>query len=105
MDRSRAAEIWGLPAPRTVMYTMAVVSDDETLAERAAELLEREGLQIRLEINATGVEALEEVERRPTLVIGPWPHGRLGLDRVARCPQRRLRGALAVVVIASGDRV
>src|SRR3954447_23812587 len=105
MDGSRAAEIWGLPAPRTGTYTMAVVSDDETLAERAAELLEREGLQIRLEINATGVDALEEVERRPTLVIVRCPHDRRGLDRVLRYSQRRLRGALVVVVIAPGDRV
>jgi DNA-binding NarL/FixJ family response regulator len=84
---------------------MAVVSDDETLAVRATQLLEREGLQIRLETNAPNVEALENVEQRPTLVIVRCPHDRRTLDRVLRYSQRRLPGAIVVVVIATGDRL
>jgi DNA-binding NarL/FixJ family response regulator len=84
---------------------MAVVSEDETLAGRATQLLEREGLQIRLESNAPSVEPLENVEQRPTLVIVRCPHDRRALDRVLRYSQRRLPGAIVVVVIATGDRL
>jgi DNA-binding NarL/FixJ family response regulator len=105
MGGLKGAQIWGLPAPRSGTYTMAVVSDDETLAVRATQLLEREGLQIRLETNAPSVEALENVEQRPTLVIVRCPHDRRALDRVLRYSQRRLPGAIVVVVIATGDRL
>jgi DNA-binding NarL/FixJ family response regulator len=97
--------LWGLPAPQTGIYTLAVVSDDETLAGRATALLEREGLQIRLEANGAGIEALEAVERRTTLVIVRCPHDRRMLDRVLRCCERRMPGAIVVVVIATGDRL
>jgi DNA-binding NarL/FixJ family response regulator len=105
MSGARAAELWGLPAPGAGAYTLAVVSDDETLAQRATALLEHEGLQIRLEANGRGVETLERVERRPTLVIVRCPHDRRMLDRTLRCCERSLPGAVVVVVIATGDRL
>lgn len=104
MGGLRATEIWGLPTPRTVTYTLAVVADDEMLADRATALLEREGLQIRLEADGPGVDTLYAIERRPTLVIVRCPHDRATLDRVLRHCERHLPGAIVVVVIASDDR-
>jgi DNA-binding NarL/FixJ family response regulator len=99
----RAAELWGVASPRTGGYILAVVSDDATLAARATELLEREGLQVRLEATGTGAETLDELDRRPTLVL-VGSRDRRTLDRVLRETEHRIRGAIVVVVIAAGDR-
>lgn len=100
----RAPELWGLPAPRTCSYVLAVISDEETLAPRVTELLEREGFQILLEATGTGPETLEGLERRPTLLIVRSPGDRRLLDRILRAAERRLPGAIVIVVIAPGDR-
>jgi DNA-binding NarL/FixJ family response regulator len=101
----KAADVWGLPAARSGSHVLAVVSDDPALVDHATELLEREGLQIRLEASGSGAETLLELDRRPTLVIVRCPHDRATLDRVLRYAERRLPGAIVVVVIAIGDRV
>jgi DNA-binding NarL/FixJ family response regulator len=100
----RAAELWGLPAARTSNFVLAVISDDEALAARATALLEREGLEIRLEANGADAAVLDGLERRPTLVIIRRSHDRRALDRLLRQAGRRLRGAIIVVVIAAGER-
>jgi DNA-binding NarL/FixJ family response regulator len=104
MGASGTAEIWGLPAADTGSYVLAVISDDETLAERTVGVLEREGLQIRLETTGSGPEALEGRERRPTLVVIRCAGARHSLDRTLRYARRSLRGAIVIVVIAAGDR-
>jgi DNA-binding NarL/FixJ family response regulator len=101
----RAAELWGLPAPRTGSYTLAVISDEAALAERATESLEREGLQIRLVATGAGAETLDELDRRPTLVIVRCPQDRRALDRILRRAERRAAGAIVVVIVAEGERV
>ena len=98
------AKIWGLPAAGTGSYVLAVISDDETLAERATDALECEGLQIRLERSGSGPEVLEACERRPTLVLIRCAGARRSLDRTLRYARRSLRGAIVIVVIAAGDR-
>src|SRR5690349_21546508 len=99
----RATELWGLPAPRTDSYNLAVISDEPALAERAQEFLEREGLQIRLVLTGAGAEALEELDRRPTLVIVRCRHDRRSLDRILRRVERRAPGAIVVVVVSEGE--
>jgi DNA-binding NarL/FixJ family response regulator len=101
----RAAELWGLPAPRTGTYTLAVISDEAALAERATESLEREGLQVRLVAAGAGAETLDELDRRPTLVIVRCPQDRRMLDRILRRAERRAAGAIVVVIVAEGERV
>ena len=103
MNRGKATELWGVPEPQSGSYALAVISDDDHLAARAVELLEREGLQIRLEIVGSGAGALAVFERRPTLVIVRFEHDRRMLDRVLRSAQRRMPGALVIAVIAAGD--
>jgi DNA-binding NarL/FixJ family response regulator len=105
MRALRAPELWGLPAPRTSNYVLVVISDDEALAPHATELLEREGFQIRLEAAGPGPEVLDGLQRRPTLLIVRSPSDRRFLDRMLRGAERRLRGAIVVVVIAAGDRL
>src|SRR5436190_1808241 len=100
----RATGTLGLPTPRTGAYTLAVASEDATLAARATALLEHEGLQIRLEAGGPGLETLDEVERRPTLVIVRCPHDRRTLDRVLRHCERHVAGAIVIRVIAADDR-
>src|SRR4051812_11982576 len=103
MARGNTTELWSVPEPETGSYTLAVISDDETLAARALGLLERDGLQMRFEVDGSGPEALAVFERRPTLVIVRFEHDRRTLDRVLRNAQRRLPGAIVVVVIPAGD--
>ncbi|HEX4733547.1 MAG TPA: LuxR C-terminal-related transcriptional regulator [Thermoleophilaceae bacterium] len=105
MTGLRAAELWGLPAPRTGTYTLAVISDEAALAERATESLEREGLQVRLVAAGAGAETLDELDRRPTLVIVRCPQDRRMLDRILRRAERRAAGAIVVVIVAEGERV
>lgn len=97
--------MWGLPAPRTGTYSLAVISEDDALAERVIESLEREGLQTRLVTTGPGAETLDALDRRPTLVVVRCPQDRRGLDRILRRAEQRAPGAIVVVVIADGERV
>jgi DNA-binding NarL/FixJ family response regulator len=97
--------LWGLPAPRTASYTLAVISDEEALVDRAMESLEREGLQFRLLTAGAGAETLDELDRRPTLVIVRSPQDRRSLDRILRRAERRAAGAIVVVVIAEDEQI
>jgi DNA-binding NarL/FixJ family response regulator len=101
----RAVELWGLPAPRSGGYSVAVISDDEALAERVVASLEREGLRVRPLATGSGAELLDELDRRPTLVVVRCPQDRRSLDRILRRAQRRAAGAILVLVIAEDDRV
>jgi DNA-binding NarL/FixJ family response regulator len=104
MRRTRTAELRGLPAAHTTSYVLAVISDDDTLAERAIAALEREGLQIRLEAEGTGPETLENMDRRPTLVIIRCANDRRTLERIVRRTSQALPGTIVVVTIPSADR-
>ena len=97
--------MWGLPAPRTGSYNLAVISEDGALTERATASLEREGLQIRLVGSGAGAETLDEVDRRPTLVVVRCPRDRRALDRILRRRERRAPGAVVVLVVGEGERV
>ena len=105
MTGLRAAELWGLPAPRTGSYNLAVISEDVALAERATESLEREGLQIRLVGSGAGAESLDDLDRRPTLVVVRCPQDRRALDRILHRSKRRAPGAIVVLVVAEGERI
>jgi DNA-binding NarL/FixJ family response regulator len=97
--------LWGLPAPRTGSYNLAVISEDVALTERATASLEREGLQIRLIGSGAGAETFDELERRPTLVLVRCPRDRRALDRILHRRERRAPGAIVVLVIGEGERV
>jgi DNA-binding NarL/FixJ family response regulator len=101
----RTAELWGLPAPRTGSYALAVISDDETLAERAMEALDREGLEVRLLATGADTDVLEDLDRRATLVILRCPRDRRSLDRSLRHAERWAAGAIVVVVVGHADHV
>jgi DNA-binding NarL/FixJ family response regulator len=101
----RATELWGLPAPRTGSYNLAVITDEPALVERAQECLEREGLQIRLVVTGADAETLDELDRRPTLVVVRCPHDRRSLDRILRRAGRRAPGAIVVVIVSEGEHV
>lgn len=105
MTGLKAPELWGLPAPRSATYAVAVVSDDDSLAGRVVDVLEREGLQVRLVANGPGAETLDVIDRRPTLVVVRCPRERRALDRVLQRAERRAAGAIVVVVIGAGEHV
>lgn len=99
------ATVWGLPTAGSDNYTLAVISDDAALAERALDALAHDGLQIELDAIGAGPETLDEPERRPTLIIVRCTHDHRLLERVLRYSAQRAPGAVVVVVIAAGDRV
>jgi DNA-binding NarL/FixJ family response regulator len=103
MGGAKTSDLWGLPAPSSGSYNLAVVSDDATLAERATDLLEREGLEIRLEAAGSGPETLDDLQGRATLVIIRCAHDRRMLERALRQAERRVPGAIVVVVVAAGE--
>jgi DNA-binding NarL/FixJ family response regulator len=104
MTGARATKLWGLPAPRTGGYALAVISDDPTLAARVTAALDREGLHVRMVASGAGAETLDEVERRPTLVVVRSPHDRRSLERILRHAERRAAGAVVVVVVGADER-
>src|SRR3954452_12534139 len=105
MGRAETAKLWALPAARPANHVVAVVSEDDALAGRVTELLEREGFEVFLEASGPGAETLDDLERRPTLIVVRCPHDRRALERVLRYANRRLPSAIVVVVTALGDRV
>lgn len=105
MSGARTAELWGLPTARLTTHALAVISDDATLAARVTDVLEREGLEVRLAASGAGAATLDSLDRRPTLIVIRCAHDRRTLDRVLRHAERRYPGAIVVLVIAIGDRV
>lgn len=103
MTSARATELWGLPARRTGSHTVAVIAEDATLADRVTAALENEALHVRAVAVGTSAETLDELDRRPTLVVVRCRERR-SLERIVRQTGRRAAGALVVVIIGSDER-
>jgi DNA-binding NarL/FixJ family response regulator len=101
---SRAA-VWGIPTPQTGNYSLVVISEDATLADRAIEALARDGVQVQLQASGLGPETLDNPERPPTLILVQCSHDRRQLERILRYAAQRAPGAVVVAVITAGDRV
>src|SRR3954468_646447 len=99
------AAVWGLPTPQTGNYTLAVISDDPTLVDRAIEALARDGVQVQLQASGLGPETLDNAERPPTLILIQCSHDRRLFERVLRYAAQRAPGAVVVAVITTGDGV
>jgi DNA-binding NarL/FixJ family response regulator len=96
---------WHQPTARPAGVTLAAISDDETLARRAAATLEREGLIVTLEAAGPDVSALERLERWPDLVLVRRAPTRPGLERILLWTRQRLAGSARIVVLPSPDAV
>jgi DNA-binding NarL/FixJ family response regulator len=92
---------WGFTVSRPVVVSLAVVSDDEMLAPRAVELLERDGLVVRLAAAGPDVYAIEGSESAPDLVIVRRATDQPGLEQVLQWLRRELPAASVVVVLPS----
>jgi DNA-binding NarL/FixJ family response regulator len=105
MANSATAGLWRASASTSAgIVRLAVISDDETLAERVIAALERDGLAVRLEAADHEVSALAAATRRPTVVVVGHQADRAGAEQVVRRARRRLpEAALIVVLPGSGQ--
>ena len=102
--RQRSAQLWGVPNPNGVNWRLAVVSRDASLARRAADALEREGLIVSIEAAGGEVSAVEAVERPPGILIVHGDRHERELERILRWAGRRLPHAVVVVVLPAATR-
>jgi DNA-binding NarL/FixJ family response regulator len=87
---------------RLATTRLAVLSDDETLAARAAATLERDGLVVRVEAAGSDLADVERFGRRPNLMLvrsGDRPT----VEAALRWARRRLPAAVVVVVLPAGE--
>jgi DNA-binding NarL/FixJ family response regulator len=78
---------------------LGVVSDDVTLAARAAEALERDGLLVEVEAFGPDVRHIESAARRPTMMIVKGSPEDRELERTLDWASRRLPNAAVIVVL------
>jgi DNA-binding NarL/FixJ family response regulator len=99
IGRHRMVGLDGGRAPLPAAARLVVVSDDETLAGRAAAILERDGLVVHVEAAGADVAQVQGHGRRPTLVLARRAADRPGLDRVLEWARRELAGVPVLVVL------
>lgn len=87
-------------APRPAAARLVVVSDDETLAGRAAAILERDGLVVHVEAAGADVGAVDGHGRRPTLLLARRAPGGARIEEVLDWARRELPGVPVLVVLA-----
>jgi DNA-binding NarL/FixJ family response regulator len=80
-------------------YTIAAISDDETLARRAAAILEREGMIVTIAGTAPEVSGLEGLEQVPDLVLLRRAANRPGLEHALLWTRQKFRNAARIVVL------
>jgi DNA-binding NarL/FixJ family response regulator len=98
------AELWEVGARSHVGWRVAVLSEDVTLASRAAEALERDGLIVTLEAVGRNVSAIEETDRRPTMLVVEAQDDQAEIQRILEWAGKQLAGAVVLVVLRSAER-
>jgi DNA-binding NarL/FixJ family response regulator len=96
---------WRQPTSQPAGFTLAAISDDETLARRAATALEGEGMIVMVEAAGPDVSALEDLDSWPDLVLVRRAPNRGGLERALLWTQRRLAGTMRIVVLPAPEAV
>jgi DNA-binding NarL/FixJ family response regulator len=94
--RTRA---WERPIGQTAGYTIAAISDDETLARRAAAIFEREGMIVSVAAIGPDVSALESLEEMPDLVLLRRAANRPGLEHLLLWTRQRFRTSARIAVL------
>jgi DNA-binding NarL/FixJ family response regulator len=102
--REGTAEAWEAGGSSQVGWRLAVVCEDVSLASRAAEALERDGLMVAIEAAGPDRSAIEESGRRPTMLIVQAPEADTQLDETLRWARRRFADILTIVVLPTGRR-
>jgi DNA-binding NarL/FixJ family response regulator len=97
-------DLWGAATARAAAVTLAVMSDDQTLARRAAATLEREGKVVRIEAAGPDASAFGHLGCDPDLVLLRRLANRPGIEHELREARRRLPRSPRIVVLPSpGD--
>jgi DNA-binding NarL/FixJ family response regulator len=84
---------------QTGCLRLVVVSEDETLPQRARGILERDGLVVRVEASGRDLAAAGRFERRPTLVIVRRSTDGVSLGDAVAWARREAEGAGLLVVL------
>src|SRR3954447_3975852 len=96
---------WRQPRSQAAGFTLAAISDDETLARRAATLLEQEGMIVTVDATGADVSALEDLVGWPDLVLMRRGENRPGLEHALQWAQHRLPAAARIVVLPAPKSV
>src|SRR3954469_3913052 len=96
---------WRQPRSQPAGFTLAAISDDETLARRAATVLEDEGLIVTIAGAAADVCDLEDLESWPDLVLVRRAANCPGIEHALQWAQQRLVAATRVVVLPAPEAV
>jgi DNA-binding NarL/FixJ family response regulator len=102
--RPSAAQLWGVPTSGQVDWRVAVISEDEALADRVAEALERDGLVVALEGCGAEIAAVDEANRPPTMLILHADRGERPLEHALQWAGRRLPHAVVIVLLPEAKR-
>jgi two-component system response regulator DesR len=90
---------WSAATTRPAVLGLAVISDDQTLAVRAAAALEREGKLVTIDAAAAEVSAVSGLERDPDLALVRRAGNRPGLEHLLHELRRRLPRTKRVAVL------
>ena len=96
---------WRQPTSETAGFTLAAISDDETLARRATTTLEREGMIVSVSAAGPEVSALEDPDALPDLVLLRRSPSRPGLEHILQWTRHRFPTAARIVVLPSPESV
>jgi DNA-binding NarL/FixJ family response regulator len=96
---------WRQPLTQAAGFALAAISDDETLARRAATILEREGMIVTVEASGPDISVIEDLERQPDLVLLRRAANRPGLEHALLSTRHRLATARRIVVLPRPDAV
>ena len=96
---------WRQPRSQAAGFTLAAISDDETLARRAATVLEREGMIVTVDGAGADVAALEDLAGWPDLVLVRRGKNRPGIEHALQWAQHRLPAAARIVVLPAPETV
>lgn len=102
---SLRTKAWRQPRSQTAGFTLAAISDDETLARRAATVLEHEGMIVTVDAAGPDVAALEDLDSWPDLVLVRRGENRPGIEHALQWAQHRLPAAARIVVLPAPEAV
>src|SRR3954451_17621747 len=91
------------PSAPPVMWRLAVISRDPSLAERATHALERDGLMVTLEALGPDLPSLQDRGKLPNLLIVEADSCGWELEQTLQWATGRIPHAIVIVILQAGQ--